>query len=349
MRTRYHIASLLVALLLLGVRPALADGTENFDDETVNDNNVTNDIATFQATSGVVAINDLTRFSDPNSFRATTGNSFQVTFSTAVASVTFWFSAASTQTAQAFSDAGCSVAIAGATANSVVADSDADPDPFVTIDPASDDILCVRVASVTGNTFIDDFSWVEPVLPVELASFDATSSGDDVTLRWRTASETANAGFEVQQKVNDTFQKVGFVEGRGTTTQAQSYSYQLNGLVPGMHAFRLKQIDFDGSVHFSPVVETAVELPGAYFLSPAYPNPFNPQTQFTLTVAREQRVQVAVYDMLGRQVAVLHNGVLSANEARTFRFEGGNLQSGLYLIRATGQYFSAARQITLLK
>lgn len=349
MRTRYNIAFLLVALLVLGVRPALADGTENFDDETVGDNNVTNGIATFQATSGVASVNDLTRFSDANSFRATTGNSFQVTFSTVVASVTFWFSAPSVQTAQAFSDAGCSVAIAGATANSVVADSDADLDPFVTIDPASDDILCVRVASVTANTFIDDFSWVETVLPVELASFDAVASSNDVTLRWRTASETANAGFEVQQKVNGTFQKVGFVEGKGTTTQAQNYSYQLNGLAPGIHAFRLKQLDFDGSIHYSPVVETAVELPGTYFLSPAYPNPFNPQTQFTLTVAREQRVQVAVYDMLGRQVAVLHNGTLAANEARTFRVDGSNLQSGLYLIRATGQYFSTARQITLLK
>ena len=56
-------------------------------------------------------------------------------------------------------------------------------------------------------------------------------------------------------------------------------------------------------------------------MGPAYPNPFNPLTNFTLTVARDQRVVVEVYNLLGERLDQLFDGNLYAGEARTFRFE----------------------------
>ncbi len=187
-------------------------------------------------------------------------------------------------------------------------------------------------------------------LPVELAKFEPIRNGDRVTLRWETVSEASNAGFEVQHKGPDgVFTTMAFIEGAGTTTEAQSYAYEVAGLEPGTHTFRLKQKDFNGWYFYSEEVEVFVELPEAYLLTPPYPNPFNPQAQFSLAVRQTQQVRVAVYDVLGREVAQLFNGVLPANETHQFTIDGSGFSSGLYLVQVIGEQFSATRQVTLLK
>ena len=186
-------------------------------------------------------------------------------------------------------------------------------------------------------------------LPVELVAFDAVADGGDVLLQWETASETNNAGFEVQRLNAGDWQVESFVEGHGTTIEAQRYDYRLAALGAGRHIFRLRQIDFDGAFEYSPEVEIVVELPDVYALSAAYPNPFNPETQFTLSVARAQHVRVEVYDVAGRRVALLHDGPLPAHEAHAFTFDAGRLPSGLYLYRAVGETFTASRPAVLQK
>ncbi|ARA91871.1 MAG: T9SS C-terminal target domain-containing protein [Bacteroidetes bacterium] len=188
-----------------------------------------------------------------------------------------------------------------------------------------------------------------PVLPVELVSFEALADGDRVVLTWTTASETNNAGFEVQRGTGTSFEPVAFVEGRGTTTEAQRYEYALADLPAGRHVFRLKQVDFDGAYEYSPEVEVTIEVAERYQLSAAYPNPFNPQTQFTLTLAQSEPVTITVFDVLGRAVATLHDGWLEAGTAHTFAFRGDGLTSGTYLIQARGESFRATRTVTLLK
>jgi hypothetical protein len=91
------------------------------------------------------------------------------------------------------------------------------------------------------------------------------------------------------------------------------------------------------------------EMPRAYVLSAAYPNPFNPQTSFSLTVRERQDVTVEVFNLLGLPVKRLFSGVLDAGESRTFLFDAGDLPSGIYLYRVTGERFTATRQVTLLK
>lgn len=93
----------------------------------------------------------------------------------------------------------------------------------------------------------------------------------------------------------------------------------------------------------------AEDLPEQATLSAAYPNPFNPQTQLDLTVDRAQHVRVAVYDLLGREVRVLFDGVLPAGQAHTVRFDAGRLPSGTYLVRARGLAFTTHRRVMLLK
>ena len=187
------------------------------------------------------------------------------------------------------------------------------------------------------------------LLPVELTAFNALLDDDVAHLSWETASELNNAGFDVEQKINGTFQTIAFVAGNGSTDTAQSYSYTTASLSAGVHTFRLKQVDFDGTFAYSDEVSVEVALEAAAVLSRAYPEPFNPRTQFTLTVAREQEVTINVYDMIGRHVQTLYQGVLGQSEAHLFAFEASNLPSGRYFIRATGQYFNQTQSVTLLK
>ncbi|MCH7975228.1 MAG: T9SS type A sorting domain-containing protein [Bacteroidetes bacterium] len=186
-------------------------------------------------------------------------------------------------------------------------------------------------------------------VPVELTSFTAITSADDVHLQWETASETNNAGFEVQMQTGENWEALVFVDGHGTTTEVQTYAYSVRGLDPGIHMFRLKQIDFDGAFEYSPEVEASLETPGTHLLSSVYPNPFNPQASFTLSVARDQRVEIALYNVLGQRVSVLFDSALNADQIQTFTIDGAGLSSGLYVVRATGEVFTASQSVTLLK
>ncbi len=90
-------------------------------------------------------------------------------------------------------------------------------------------------------------------------------------------------------------------------------------------------------------------LPGTHNLSSIYPNPFNPQAQFSLEIAEQQNVNIAVFDALGRQVALLHDGVLGAGSVHQFQIDGANLPSGVYVVRTIGEQFTDVRQVTLTK
>ena len=196
-------------------------------------------------------------------------------------------------------------------------------------------------------------------LPVELVAFEALVDGATVELRWETASETNNAGFEIQHIATASnrpsnidhrqWDVLGFVEGHGTTATPQVYRHRVTHLAPGTHRFRLKQIDFDGTFEYSPEVEVAVGVPETHRLTAPYPNPFNPGTSFSLTVARAQHVRLAVYDLLGREVARLFDGPLPARASHAFRFDAVGLPSGHYVLRATGETFTSRRMVTLLR
>ena len=142
---------------------------------------------------------------------------------------------------------------------------------------------------------------------------------------------------------------MGFVEGNGSTTEEQSYTCEVINSNVGTHILRLKQIDFDGAFEYSPEVEATIELIGTHQLSSAYPNPFNPQSQFRLAVAQDQHVTATLYNALGRRVSVLFNGQIEAQTARVVAIDGEALPSGTYFIRVSGETFVDALQVTLAK
>ena len=177
---------------------------------------------------------------------------------------------------------------------------------------------------------------------------DVIPDGGEVMLRWTTALEQPNALFEVERKTSDAFEVVGFVQERSTTADARAYTYAVTGLAPGRHTFRLKQAGANGDL-YSIEVDAIIEVPGGFLLTGAYPNPFNRSTTFSLTLNDQQNVEVAVFDMLGRKVTTLYDGVVEAHAQRSFRFEAAALPSGPYFIRAVGETFVDTQQVMVLK
>ncbi|MFK7848688.1 MAG: T9SS type A sorting domain-containing protein [Rhodothermales bacterium] len=90
------------------------------------------------------------------------------------------------------------------------------------------------------------------------------------------------------------------------------------------------------------------EIPTLYSLDQNYPNPFNPVTQISFGVQETMHVRLSVYDMLGREVAVLVDGLQSAG-AHEVSFEAGDLTSGLYMYRIETPQGSTSKMMSLLK
>ncbi len=188
-------------------------------------------------------------------------------------------------------------------------------------------------------------------LPVELTTFDALADGASVRLGWTTASETNNAGFEVQHQAPSQvdFSLLDFIPGNGTTIEPQTYAFLLQDLTPGIHRFRLKQVDFDGTFDYSPVIEVALDLPGRLFLSEVYPNPFNPEATVSFSTAVTMPVTLTLFDLLGRPVASLFDGISQAQQTHSIRIDGTPLATGTYLLRLDGDGMIETRLVSLLK
>jgi hypothetical protein len=187
------------------------------------------------------------------------------------------------------------------------------------------------------------------IIPVELLTFSASVSANVVTLNWSTATELNNHGFEIERSSDKTnWRTIAFKEGKGTTSEPQQYSYvdKLSDIASSKLYYRLKQIDFLGSIEYSNIVEVEV-APSVFSLSQNYPNPFNPSTTINYQLPVNSFVTLKVYDVLGNEVAALVNEQKPAGEYEV-EFNASELVSGVYFytLRA-GDYVSTKKTVLL--
>lgn len=98
----------------------------------------------------------------------------------------------------------------------------------------------------------------------------------------------------------------------------------------------------------TPTTVGNTELPNNYYLSEAYPNPFNPSTRINYVLPTNNFVQIKVYDILGREVRTLVNEYKSKGNYE-ITFTANNLVSGIYFIRMQSSAFVSTRKIILMK
>ncbi|MBL0176109.1 MAG: hypothetical protein IPP94_12720 [Ignavibacteria bacterium] len=203
------------------------------------------------------------------------------------------------------------------------------------------------------------------IIPVELSALDASMQDDrTVLLTWRTENEQLNQGFDVERGDGTTFEKIGFVPGRGTTSSPEEYRFIDTAPVstdgrPYVF-YRLRQIDSDGKATYSHIVST--RLPAETVgLGQNYPNPVAPGegTVIPYSLAVPGTVRLEIYNALGQKVATLVDG--TALDAGRFeaawdgrRSDGTLAGSGVYFTRfsaafGNGETYTTSRQFSVTR
>jgi hypothetical protein len=210
-------------------------------------------------------------------------------------------------------------------------------------------------SAVAPNAGFDlDAIQATDVVPVEFVSFTAENSDDEVVLKWATATETNNSGFEIQRsrkskvKSQTDWISITFIDGIGTTTERTDYIYKDKVKESGIYYYRLKQIDFDGSFGYSQTVEVNISSPTDFVLYQNYPNPFNPSTTIKFSLPIKSNIKLEVYNSVGQLVEIILDKPMEAGY-HEFDFDASGYSSGIYFYRLATESYSSAKKFILLK
>ncbi len=178
----------------------------------------------------------------------------------------------------------------------------------------------------------DEVPYANGFLPVELLNFKAERLGDEnALLSWETVTEVNNDKFVIEKKKNNgDFEAIGEVKGAGTTEEMQHYSYVDKSGLADQNYYRLKQIDIDGAITYSDVVEIGFD---AYANDKfvVYPSPAKDHTFLKAVSELEGDYMVSVMDLSGRQLKSL---VLSKDAPTSgLRIDLSDLSDGMYFVR----------------
>ncbi len=225
------------------------------------------------------------------------------------------------------------------------------------------------VVSSYNSLSVLNVQLVSSIIPVELISFTALIDINKVTLKWTTATETNNMGFNVERKQvsspqssedNNIWETIGFINGSGTTTEIKLYSFLDEGLSSGKFQYRLKQIDFDGSFEYSNIIDAEIINPINFSLEQNYPNPFNPSTLIRYSVpnvisteGRNINVILRVFDVLGNEVVTLVNDYKPEGNYEV-EFNAGQdsrtkIASGVYFYQLKAGSFVQTKKMIILQ
>ena len=186
---------------------------------------------------------------------------------------------------------------------------------------------------------------------VEMGGVEAWVEGQDVLFRWQTTSQTGNYGFEVQKLEETGFKRAAYVPGAGWSSEPLEYEVRIRGLQDGVHVFRVASLGVGGNTTYSEEISVALGVPEEFslMLEPPYPNPFSERTNIAVTVKRPTDGRISVWDMLGREVAVVHEGRIPAGYKARYQFEpDGRLGAGVYVLRVQAGDQTAAHLLTVL-
>ena len=193
--------------------------------------------------------------------------------------------------------------------------------------------------------------YYDETIPVELMNFTALIEYNKVSLNWITASETNNNGFFIERiKVDENYWKtLTFINGAGTSTNANLYSYRDRLNKFGKYKYRLKQIDYNGQYEYSNEIEVDYINKFDFYLSQNYPNPYNPATNIDFNIPEKTFVRIILYDVTGREIKkIIDQEMEAGNYSVSLSSEG--LSSGVYFYKMiTGSGYTAVNKLTIIK
>ncbi|HRK83348.1 MAG TPA: M4 family metallopeptidase [Saprospiraceae bacterium] len=184
----------------------------------------------------------------------------------------------------------------------------------------------------------------QSALPVSLLSFSAEAEKSSVQLRWATAQERNNAGFEVQRRDGweMEFKTIAWAPGKLDADLRSDYAHEDADVRPGLsYYYRLRQVDADGTGTFSQVVAARIKPEETVDLH-LFPNPTHDLLFLQPEGSWGAQLNVSLTDLLGR---VVHDARLEHQTADAMSLSLAHLPPGMYLLRAGDGLRSLVRKV----
>lgn len=172
--------------------------------------------------------------------------------------------------------------------------------------------------------------------PVTMTYFRSTPQAKHIQLEWATANEVNNEGFEVQRSIDgSSFVNVGWVNGRGTANEEQTYQFTDDEVQANTtYFYRLQQMDIDGTSAFSPVRSAMITDGKLVQVTEFFPNPVGKGTgvaSFHVNMPEAGQMAIQLIDAQGRLVKEF-NQEYAAGQS-TFALPVMEVRAGQYFVR----------------
>lgn len=190
------------------------------------------------------------------------------------------------------------------------------------------------------------------ILPVTLVDFAGECTKDLHLLKWSTSQEINNEGFLIERSVNGrSWNELGWIAGNGTSEIERNYRYEDKAILGGTNYFyRLKQMDYDGSFHYSEVIKLGTPAGASeVIVGEVFPNPVagHMTAKFQVTLNDAMTAQITLVDITGRKVlqfaTELHAGSNTLDLVGT-----ESLARGIYLLTIQVNDEMISRKVNLV-
>lgn len=222
-------------------------------------------------------------------------------------------------------------------------------------------------SNVRGNPpdmgALENISDGDQTLPVQLTSFTAEYSNEEIIIRWVTQTEVNNLGYEIHYRMSSdtnfrllaSYKSDTSLMGKGTSPQPSHYSFVDNRIQPNQtYYYKLFQVDFGGQTQeYGPIkIETLdsekTKSPDEYVLYQNYPNPFNSSTIISFYLPQREHIKLSVYNLLGGDTEILLDGIHEAGYY-SIPFRRANNPSGIYIYKLESEFFMKSNSMFFIK
>lgn len=177
---------------------------------------------------------------------------------------------------------------------------------------------------------LSDLTFYDPLLlPIRLVEFTANNVDNHVQLNWNTSSESNSDYFHIERAGPEyEFSLIGNTKAAGNSNEPVSYGFKDDNPLPGLSYYRLKQVDFNGEINYSPV--RSVDRREGIEKLEVSPNPSSGLVSVTTGVPA---IEISVWSLMGENVMEY----IPVNKQVDYELDISHLKSGIYYMRISYQ------------
>jgi hypothetical protein len=170
--------------------------------------------------------------------------------------------------------------------------------------------------------------------PVEISSFTGSRQGITNLLKWTTATENNNKGFDLERSADGIkFSSIGFITTKadgGNSTSSLNYSFIDEKSLVGTNYYRLKEVDKDGKATYSSIVTLKGEKV-AFEISALYPNPAKDEMTIAIVSSKKENITISITDLTGKEVKRFNSTIAGGDNNISVNVSA--LATGTYYLR----------------